>query len=233
MIRAAGILVAIASAALLARAQPASRPGLVEFPGVTVDVAAREVRVTSESLAVTAPLEFFCVARGGPEHEAVLRTSARASHIHAGLLLIGLEPGHPARYVQETNTWLAPTGAAVRIECEWTDAAGQTIRVPAERLMRGVRDAAPMPPAAWVFAGSTTRSDGVYLADPLGYTVSLVNFEHALIDVPELVSSANETLEWQVDPTVCPPRGTAVTMILSPDGRATTTPTTRPGARPE
>ena len=82
--------------------EPATRPpppaGVVEVRGVVVDRAARQVRVQCEALAIDAPLEFFCVSKGGPEHESVLRTSAKASHIHAGLLMLGLEPGSPMRF---------------------------------------------------------------------------------------------------------------------------------------
>ena len=221
---------AVASLALLAatlRADPATTraaAGVVEFPSVVADVARRQVRVACDALAVTAPLEFFCVARGGPEHESVLRTAAKPSHVHAALLLLGLEPGAPTRYDPAANKILPPTGPRLRISCEWTDAAGQTRRAPAAALMRDVRTKRPMPAGAatWVFAGSSTK-DGRYLADPLGYVVAIVNFEGAMIDVPRVASSANASLEWQFDPDAGPAKGTPVTMILEPDDAAPAT----------
>jgi hypothetical protein len=218
------LIVATGAVALAADA-PSTSPattrasGVVEFPGVTVDLSRRQVRVACEALAVDAPLEFFCVAKGGPEHETVLRTPARPSHVHAGLLLLGLEPGEPAHYDEAGRKWVAPRGPAVRITCEWTAADGRVVREPAARLMRGARDRATTMPAdtTWVFAGSRVRAaDDAYLADPLGYVVAIVNFEHAPIDVPRLASNANETLEWARDERVAPPRGTSVTMILEP-----------------
>ena len=225
-----GLLLACAT---IARAQPATTRGarLVEFPNVVVDLDARQVRVACESLALAdAPLEFLCVTKGGPEHESVLRTSAKPSHVHAGLLMLGLEPGVPATYRAATNDWRAPFGPPVRISCEWTDANGARVRVPAERTLAGTaqnQDARP----TWIFAGSHVRpADGAYLADLTGYVVTLVNFEHALIDVPRVTSSRNETLEWRTDLAVVPPRGTTVTMVLdaAPAAATTTQATTSP-----
>ena len=226
MLRRTLLLTSLALLATTLRADPATtRPaGVVEFPSVVADVAHRQVRVACDVLALDAPLEFFCVARGGPEHESVLRTPAKPSHVHAALLLIGLEPGAPTRFDEKSNQMLAPTGPPVRISCEWTDAAGQVHRVPASALMRDVRTRKSMPEGAatWVFAGSRTAG-GQYLADPLGYVVAIVNFEQAMIDVPRLVSSANETLEWQYDKDAGPAKGAAMTMILEPaDAGATT-----------
>ena len=46
--------------------------------------------------------------------------------------------------------------------------------------------------------------DGKYAADLTGSVVSIVNFDLTMIDVPELASNANETLEWEFNPDVCP-----------------------------
>ena len=48
-----------------------------------------------------------------------------------------------------------------------------------------------------------------------GQIVSVVNFENTVLDVPAVVSNANETLEWEVDPDAAPAAGTPVTMILT------------------
>jgi hypothetical protein len=88
-----------------------------------------------------------------------------------------------------------------------------------------------MPPMTWIFTGSRQMPDGSYAADATGYIVSTVNFELTLIDVPELASSANETLEWVADPDVVPKAGTAVTMVIEPAG-AVIAPTTQPATRP-
>lgn len=220
------VLLALTSCVLNAFAQvPTSQPGeLVRFPAVTVDRAAHQVRIECEALVIDAPLEFLCVTRGGPEHESVLRTAAKPSHIHAGLLMLGLEPGSPMTYSEAKKTWSPPYGPPVRVSVEFKNAAGEVVKLPAARLMRHVRSHAAMKDMSWIFAGSHQRADGAYLADLTGYVVSLVNFEHTLIDVPQLVSSSNETLEWETNPDLGLKRGDAVTMILEPLGEPTTKP---------
>ena len=79
----------------------------------------------------------------------------------------------------------------------------------------------------WVFDGSRLLPDGRYAADLTGYVVSIVNFDLTMIDVPELASNANETLEWEYDPDWVPTKGTAVTMIIEPAGAPAAT---RPAA---
>lgn len=229
----APLLVAIL---LLVSAGPATtKPSnVVEFPSVKIDRAAREVRIECQALVVDAPLEFFCVANGGPEHESVLRTPAKPSHIHAGLLMLGLEPGSPVKYVESKNAWAAPYGPPLRVSVEWKDEAGKVIRKPAEKLLKSTKELPKDAPAhpqsmGWIFAGSHQRDgDQAYLADLTGYVVTLCNFENALIDVPRLVSSANETLEWQPDPDG-PKQGDLVTMIIEPTGEPGVT-ATRPAA---
>ena len=71
---------------------------------------------------------------------------------------------------------------------------------------------------SWVFDGSRILPDGRYAADLTGYVVSIVNFDMTMIDVPELASNANETLEWEFNPDVVPRQGTPVTMIIEPGG---------------
>ena len=56
--------------------------------------------------------------------------------------------------------------------------------------MRDVKTKKTMPPVTWVFAGSRQMEDGTYAADTTGYTISVVNFDLTLIDIPELASSA-------------------------------------------
>ena len=178
---------------------------------------------------VAALVNLGVVAVGGPEHEAVLRTRAKPSHIHAGLLLLGLRPGSPVVYDERNNTWIPPHGPPVRAIAEWTDAAGASHRLPAEQLMCSIKDGTPMPPTSFIFAGSHVRpDDGAYLADFTGYVVSICNFEHTLLDVPRLVSSANETLEWQTDLVHGPAKGTAVTLILEPVDAPSTQPSEDP-----
>jgi hypothetical protein len=202
-----------------------STPGIARLPHVDIDLKNKQVRVQCEALNPHMPLEFFCVVRGGQEHESVLRTDARPSTIHFGLLALGIQPGVPAHLDDLNKLWFPPTGDPVKISCSYV-LNGKTVFVPARRMMRSVKTHDEMPPIDWVFDGSRMLPDGRYAADMAGYVVSIVNFDLTMIDVPELASNANETLEWEYDPDWVPVKGTPVTMILEADPAATTQPAT-------
>ncbi len=209
---------------------------------VQVDRQAREVRVLCEALRPDMPLEYICVVFGNAEHESLLRTRVQPSAVHTALLGLGLEPGRPLRYNAAADQWLPPTGPPLHISVEWQSEAGETIRHPLGEVLRGVDGGRPMPTRTFVFVGSQmfTERAGTqaYAADATGQLVSLVNFEFPTIDVAELKSNANETLEWEVNPETAPPAGARVWMILSPiaaesaSSQAITQPATQPATRP-
>jgi hypothetical protein len=199
----------------------AAKPDASRLPHVKVDVKNKQVRVECEAINAQMPLEFFCVLSGTAEHESVLRTDAKPSHIHLGLLMLGQQPGEPVKYSESAKKWIPPQGPPVHITCEWQGKDGQPVRVPAYRMMRNVKTKKVMEALTWVFCGSRMMEDNRYAADTTGYVVSVVNFDLTLIDVPKLASDANDTLEWEFNPDVCPERGTKVWMILEPAGKDT------------
>jgi hypothetical protein len=228
------ILMLMATSALAA--EPATKPAgdVDKFPGIHVDANAKQVRIDCEEIDCKAPLEFFCVVNGTNEHESVLRTKAQPSKIHLALLMLGLEPGEGVKYSDAAKKWFPPHGPPLKISCEF-EKDGKKVTVPAYRMMRDIKTQKSMPPMTWIFVGSRVMEDGHYAADVTGYVVSVVNFELTLIDIPDLASSANETLEWQIDTDVAPKGGTPVTMIIEPAGEvekpaigSTNEPTTKP-----
>jgi hypothetical protein len=200
------------------QAADAGRPDASKMPHVSVDVKKRQIRIDAETLNPQMPLEFFCCLAGTTEHESVLRTEAKPSHVHLGLLMLGLQPGEPVKYSKAADKWLPPHGPPLHISCEWTDKDGKLVHVGANRMMRNVKSKREMPPTTWIFAGSRVMEDGRYAADTTGYLVSVVNFDLTVIDLPEIHSSANETLEWEYNPDVVPTKGTKVTMVIEPTG---------------
>ena len=207
-------------------AMPQSQAEKGKLPFIEVDVKSRQVRVECEALGVDAPLEFFCVLAGTAEHEAILRTRAKPSHIHLALLMLGLEPGQPVRYSEAASRWFPPHGPPLNISVEF-DRDGKTVTLPAYRTMRNLKTRQEMPPLTWIFAGSRVMEDGVYAADTTGYVVSVVNFDLSLIDIPMLASNQNELLEWERHPEQAPPPGAKVVMLIEPAGK-TQAPATQP-----
>ena len=190
---------------------------------VHVDLPHHEVDIDCQALRVGTPLEFFCVIDGGNEHESVLRTPAKPSDIHFALLMLGLKPGAPATFDGNTQRWIPPHGAAVHVLCRF-ELHGKTVELPAYRMMRSVKTRQEMRPTYWVFDGSRIMPDGTYAADVTGYVVSICNFDLTMVDVPALVSNSNETLEWEINPELVPPRGSPVTMVITPAPDVTTRP---------
>ncbi|MDB5320999.1 MAG: hypothetical protein JWN40_2630 [Phycisphaerales bacterium] len=199
------------------------KPDASKMPHMLVDVPHKQLRVECQVLNPQMPLEFFCCMTGTAEHEAVLRSQVLPSHLHLGLLMLGLQPGEPVRFSKAADKWLPPHGPPLQIFCEWTGKDGKSVRTPAYRMMRNVKTKKPMPAMTWIFAGSRVMEDGKYAADTTGYIVSVVNFDLTVIDIPELASSANETLEWEYNPDVVPPKGSTVWMVIEPAGKEATT----------
>jgi hypothetical protein len=205
--------------ALFAQDAPAAaterRPAA--FPGVAIDVANKRVRIDCETLDISAPLEFFCVVSGTNEHESLLRSPIKPSHLHAGLLALGLEPGEPVKYSEAAKKWIPPHGPPLQLFIEF-EKDGKAQRLPAYRLMRDVKTKKEMPPMTWIFAGSRILEDGGYAADATGYLVSVVNFDLTVIDIPQLASNANETLEWEINKDLLPAAGTKAILSIEATG---------------
>src|SRR3954469_13881419 len=179
-------------------AEPEPNPGekIGKLPHVEFNVEKKQVRVECEALAVDAPLEFFVCMSGTAEHEAAFRSAAKPSHIHTGLLAIGLKQGQPVTFLEATKKWIPPQGPPLHMTVEW-EKDGKTVSYPAYRLIRDIKTKKEPRAFTWIFAGSRMTPNNTYGADDTGYTITLVNFDYALIDVPELASSSNETLEWE------------------------------------
>src|SRR4051812_9745547 len=85
------------------------------FPFLEVDVRARQIRVECEAIRCPNPLEFFLCETGTNEHESVLRSKVRPSHLHAALLMLGLTPGQPVHFSEATQKWLPPHGPPLQL----------------------------------------------------------------------------------------------------------------------
>ena len=215
------VLAAVLLTGAIAHAQttapaPATTQPSGKLPFIDVNVKHKTVRVECEALRVQVPLEFFACVAGGPEHEAVVRTKARPSHLHLALVMLGLEPGRGVHYDEGSKKWVEPSGPQLKLSVEF-EKDGKLQKLGANELMRDIKTKTAMPAdARWVFTGSKIMPDKTYGADRLGYLISIVNFELAPIDTPKLASNKDDTLEWQLNPDVAPEAGTKVTLIIEP-----------------
>ncbi len=196
-----------------------------KLPFLDVDIPHKTVRVECQAVKADYALEFYCVAAGTNEYEAILSSRVKPSHLHLALLMLGLEPGHTLEYNKATDSWIPPQGPPLRLSVEWTK-DGKVVRYPAYRLLRNIKSKKEAPAMSWIFSGSRL-TDGSYLADATGYLVSVANVEGMVIDLPDRVSRTMEDRQWEPNWDLMPEKETKVWMIIEPAAPASV-PTTQP-----
>lgn len=100
---------------------------------VQIDREGGRVLIHSEVVLQAGVLEMLCCRKLTKEHESILMFDAPAYVIHAGLLVIGAEPGQPVQYAPQ---YKPATGPGIDIHLSWTDLEGQPQRVRAQEWIR-------------------------------------------------------------------------------------------------
>jgi len=162
------------------------------------------------------PLEMFACTRGTKEHESVVSIRVKAYMVHAALLAVGAEPGHPAQF---TPRYRPASGTPVEIAVQWTDTTGKQHRADAQQWVRNVRTGKAMS-HQWVFAGSGFWTDPQtgkkYYQAEGGDFICVSNFPSAMLDLPIESSQANADLLFAAFTEHIPPLGSPVRLILTP-----------------
>ena len=161
-------------------------------------------------------LEMFACLRNTKEHESVVTADTQAFLVHAGLLRLGAEPGHPAQFVPEFKP---PAGTEIDISVEWRDAEGKLQTAKAQDWVRDAKTGQAMT-YAWVFAGSRFWTDEEtgrqYYQAEGGDFICVSNFGTAALDIPVESSQSNDVLEFEAITERIPPLGTPVRLVLKP-----------------
>ena len=214
---------------------PAGEPGVLEvFPHVRADVKAGLVEFDGivpidchDPATPIVYLEVIVCAPDTKEHESLVMTRARPSHVHAALLACGLNPGKPGSWTWDaaarTLRENAPAGDRVTVSITYRDAEGRVVEVSAADWIVNAKDGRRLQAgdsaATWVFAGSvmaTRQGREVYDADGTGTLVGLATFGMETIAWPDVFSheAAIDEPEWIADIARVPKYGTAVTVRL-------------------
>jgi hypothetical protein len=169
-------------------------------------------------------LELIVTTKGGKEHEACFAILAKPRHVMIGLLLIGLKPGSPARFVGRgaDHMYVDPTGDPISISVIYEE-KGKRVERPITDFVFNKRTEEPMAKVDFVFAGSTVvRHDGKsrFLADMDGTVVSLVSFGSELVTYPSAASDSNDMIEWVVHSEAMPEDATSVVIRMRPGKKA-------------
>ncbi len=212
---------------------PPLRSGLAEaFPGVWLSRTARTLEFQGivpidASTPAGVLLESIVCTPDTREHESLLMTAVRPSHIHAALLRLGLQPGQPARFDFRDGVLIPidPTGPRVIVTLHWVDADGVArSAVPNDWIIdaaTGEHLPADFEGGGWVFAGSgseRTPTGYVYYADADGTLIGLAAFGSETIAYAQALSpeSAWADRVWIADPKAVPPPGQSVTVRIEP-----------------
>lgn len=197
-----------------APAQPeAPENGLKEvFPGVFLDETEKLIELPGRipimpdaGDGTVVFLEQLVCTPNTKEHEVLVVVPARPSHVHAALLLLGLEPGKPAEWKVEGDKLVPvpPEGPELEIEFVYTDAAGveQTAK-PSDWVVNFKDRDEHLPERRPVFAGSAMRKlpngGERYYADSEGTLIGLATFCTEVIAWPDVFSheASRQEPEW-------------------------------------
>jgi hypothetical protein len=100
---------------------------------VLLDKAGQRLWLKGEVCLTEGVLEMLVCPKKTKEHEAIFAVDTQAQTVHAGLLALGLEPGHPVRFAPE---YQPATGPKLDIFITWNSPEGKPNRVAARELVR-------------------------------------------------------------------------------------------------
>jgi len=197
-----------------------TRPGAkpVQLKHLKIDRAKRQIVIAAAVAQRQVALEFLLCTERTKDHESLLTTRAKPSSLHAGLLLLGLAPGKPARWTNPVDgkpVFLPPKGAMLEITLRWKDEKGVLREAPPADWMLAVATKKRPDPTQWVFVGSDVLDDGRYWADIEGHHISVANFASSVIDVPFRSTDQDALREFTANPATVPPKGTAVEVVIT------------------
>ncbi|MEM9084029.1 MAG: YdjY domain-containing protein [Planctomycetota bacterium] len=206
------------------------------FPGVRIDTRQGFVEIDA-SVAIDAHieetphiyLELVACSPDSREHESLLVIEAKPSHIHAALLLLGLDAGAPGQWraVGETVERVPPTGSVVIVELVTLAEDGSETLAKPHEWIEHVETGNEMEPMEWVFAGSRFvsvrgRSDRgevveYYDADRSGTILGLATFSSEVVAPTRVISdlAGVDDPVWIARREIVPVRGTAVLVRIS------------------
>ena len=183
------------------------------MPGVRINWQAREVEVAGVVVLREGMLELFACSPDTREHESIVRISARPTHVYQAQGLLGLEPGSPPRWDPEMERGFAATGPRLRLRVRY-QRDGRTHTHGIHKWMWNIMTDEPASPTQWVFSGSLREDPGRLAADFEGTVVCVVDFQTALISLPQSYSDRNEDLWLRPHAERIPPLGTHCVLLI-------------------
>src|SRR4051812_48290849 len=186
-----------------------------DYP-IWIDPKENSVIVEGQIALREGMLEMFACTRNTKEHESIVSANTKAYLVHAALLSLGAEVGHPVRYQPE---YLPPTGTEIEVLVRYLDEKGQIQTARAQDWIKDNHTGKPMA-YPFVFAGSSFYTDPdtnkQYYQAEHGDFVCVANFGTAMLDIPAKSSKSNEELEFEALTKKIPPLGAPVHLVFKP-----------------
>jgi len=197
-------------------------PAKAELRGIKLDREAGHLDLDAKVVLREGEwLELLACTPGTREHESILTVEAQPRNIHLALILLGLEPGKPLKWERLDDGEVRvhpPTGPKVAITLRYEE-DDEVKTVDANQWIVDQQTGRVMPDNVWLFAGSRFETfDGkeVYMADPNGSVISIVNFGDDVLARDTEVTRDNDEQSWDANTPVIPKEGTAVTIRIKP-----------------
>src|SRR5882757_4318821 len=186
-----------------------------EYP-IWVDSADKSVIVEGQVALREGMLEMFACTRNTKEHESIISANIKAYLVHAALLSLGAEPGHPVRFQPE---FMPPAGTEIDVLVRYLDEKGKMQTARAQDWIKDNHTGKPMT-YPFVFGGSSFYTDPdtnkQYYQAEHGDFVCVANFGTAMLDIPAKSSKSNEELEFEALTKKIPPLGAPVHLVFKP-----------------
>ena len=189
------------------------------LPGIRIDTADSTIEIETRIVLREGVLELLLCQSLSKEHESILATEARASHVHAALLALGLDAGKPGHWLSAPGgeaVYVPPDGARLEIVLRYRDADGSERQAAPRDWVVRQEDGKTVESIEWVFVGAAPVEGGGYWGDQTGDVISLANFPASVIDVPFASSRQAARLQFAARTEAIPPIGTPVTVIIRP-----------------
>ncbi len=195
---------------------------IVYFDGgrVKVFIDQEDERIEIETLLLETKgsiLEFLLAGLGGPFHESLLKTAAKAYSIQQGLEILGYRESQiKPRFRGDP---LELQGEMFELSVRWYDQSGQKHEHALESWLYNQRQQKSLEAGGWVFTGSLRANASeekgrvMLQADVLGHLIALYRDPSSLINTP-LADAVHDSAFTTHPSALYPEPGTQVILIL-------------------
>lgn len=160
--------------------------------GITFDSKAQTVSVAAMVNHPQDPIEYLLIHKKGKRHEAVFVTKTKPSVLNAALLLLGMQPGKNASYVEKNPPptleevqkgadpliVTPPQGMPFWMTVRWQTPEGKREEYCVEDMVLDLGRQQPLANCSWVYLGG--RMAKIYKDEPEVY---IADFEGNLISI--------------------------------------------------